>query len=376
MFSIGVAKTKPFQGSKGPKGSKRPKGSKGPKGPKGPKSMASNLSGPYTRINDINQIFRFHTGPYWSLPSLFFFSSLSDSIKNKFTLVSHISNYDKLKKEIERNRRLIKFSFPSLKNLIYQPFKNEQIESLINSYYKKQEYDWEKVGCIYQKLFHWRYLLKPLIFRWRIAKCIKNVKNTEDPITLEIPNKPVIVIDIKKKISFVYEARSIRKAIENKILFSDYMFTEVQAPINILTNKPFKYNELLSVIQQCKKHGECSWILDDLKKYNCDLHLFGVYNRQRLNIEAIECFFKKSRVILRETVVDFFRIKAELCSLPYDKEDKFIEMYDAFGSSQIVERWIGLTREYYIAKELNNVELLMKNVIKTEILIKTMFVAF
>jgi hypothetical protein len=372
MFSIGVAKSKPLQ-----RPLQRPRGLNGKrikaKKIRTSKVKKTKVTRPFTKINDINQNLRFHTGPFWKLPENLY---LPDSIKNKFSLLSHISNYDTLKKEIERHRSLIRFSFPSLNNIIYQPFKNEQIESSITFYYKKEEYDWKKVRCIYQKLFHLKSLLKPLIYRWIIAKCIKNVKNTEDPITLEIPNKPVIVIDIKKRISFVYEARSIRKAIENKILFSDYMFTDVQAPVNILTNKPFKNNELLSVIQQCKKHGECSWILDDLKKYNCDLHLFSVYNRQRLNIEAIEFFFKKSRNILRETVLDFFRIKAELCSLPYEKEDKFIELYDKIGSSQIVERWIGLTREYYIAKELNNVELLMKNVIKTEILMKTMFIAF
>jgi hypothetical protein len=136
-------------------------------------------------------------------------------------------------------------------------------------------------------LFYLRKVFKPLILIWRIKKAIKNVKNIEDPGTLEIPKKPVYIVDIKEGISFVYEARTLKRAIEAKILYSDYMFPEPKKPVNMLTNKPFTYGQLLSVLKQCRQYGESSWILDGLWKHDAELSMFSIYHKQQRMIEAI-----------------------------------------------------------------------------------------
>lgn len=277
--------------------------------------------------------------------------NVPESIEYKFSTVNYMFNYTKIKKEITSNIKNIYFKFTNLPEQFIPPL---LIRGLIQSYYTREEYKWNCVRGLYLRLFKLKKCLTPLIFKWRIAECIKHVKNTEDPVTLEVPKKLVRIIDLKNRNSFIYDANTIRRAIENKILFSDYMFAEPQQPVNLLTNLPLTYGQLMSVIFQCKAQGEYSWILEDLRLRNGNLETFTIYNKTRINIEAIKVFFKKSNTILRETVIDFFNAEAEYADLHSSKISSFILLYDTKPSNIMVRKWINHTREYYIAKELNN----------------------
>jgi hypothetical protein len=250
------------------------------------------------------------------------------------------------------------------------------IKAQIMAYYARQELEWNMVHGIYLGLFKTKKLLGPLIYKWRIAQCLKNSKNTEDPVTMETPRKLVRIIDVKQGISFVYEANTIKKAIEHKILFSDYMFSEPQEPLNLLTNLPLTYGQLMSVILQCKAHGEYSWILEELRARKGCLNDFTLYNKVRLNIEAIKTFFKKPTRVIRETVVDFLRAEADFADLTHVKVFSFIRAYDTTPDNTMVRKWINHTREYYIAKELNNAGLIERIDVETEILLNMIYRLF
>lgn len=308
---------------------------------------------------------KWNKGPFWSFPLA---TTCSDSVKYKFSLVSHNFNYASLKSEILYTIANLQFKFPNL--LEGESYKAAPaIKSQILAYYAKQEQEWNKVRGLYLRLFKFKKLLRPLIFRWRIAQTLLHVKNTEDPVTLEVPKKLVRIIDLKQGISFVYEANTIRRAIENKILFSDYMFSEPQEPVNLLTNSRLTYGQLISVILQCKAHGEYSWILEQLQASNGSLANFSLYNKSRLNIEAIRAFFKKSKHVIRETVIDYFRVEADFVDLDGYKAANFVIAYNKIPENIMVRKWINHTRDYYIAKELNNPALLIKISVETEILL-------
>ena len=116
----------------------------------------------------------------------------------------------------QNNIKSLKFSYPCTEN----KWKGSQfVNSLITSYYAKQENEWNKVKGIYFRLFNFRKMMKPLIYRYFISKSLKNIKNTEDPVTLEVPIKPVIIIDFKNRISFTYESNTLKRTIENRILY-------------------------------------------------------------------------------------------------------------------------------------------------------------
>jgi hypothetical protein len=317
---------------------------------------------------------KWNRGPFWHIPCGL---EVSESVKHKFSLVSHIFLYSQLKNTIASSFMTnIRFKTKQL-DMSQRPYEPPaQLQAQIMTYYARQELEWNMVHGIYLGLFKTKKLLSPLIYRWRIAQCQRHVKNTEDPVTLEAPRKLVRIIDVKQGISFVYEANTIKKAIEHKILFSDYMFSEPQEPLNLLTNLPLTYGQLMSVILQCKAYGEYSWILEELRARKGCLVDFKIYNRVRLNVEAIKAFFKKPTRVIRETVVDFLRAEADFVDLTHVKVFNFIRAYDTTPDNTMVRKWINHTREYYIAKELNYPGLLDKIDVETEVLLNMIYRLF
>ena len=317
---------------------------------------------------------KWNTGPFWHIPRGL---EVSESVKHKFAQVSHIFSYSQLKNTIASSFLTnIRFKTKQI-DISKKPYEPPaQLQAQIMAYYARQELEWNMVHGIYLGLFKTKKLLGPLIYRWRVAQCERHVKNTEDPVTMEIPRKLVRIIDFKQKNSFIYEANTIRKAIEHKILFSDYMFSEPQEPLNLLTNLPLTYGQLMSVILQCKACGEYSWILEELRARNGCLKDFTVYNKVRLNIEAIKSFFKRPMRVIRETVVDFLRAEADFVDLTHVKVFNFIRAYDTTPDNTMVRKWINHTREYYIAKELNNSALLETIDNETEVLLNMIYRLF
>jgi hypothetical protein len=176
--------------------------------------------------------------------------------------------------------------------------------------------------------------------------------------------------------SFVYDARALRKTIENRLLLSDYMFPEPKEPVNLLTNEPFNIGQIISLYNQCLKYGEFSWMIESLKNLNGNLNMFAIHNKQKLKIEAINTFFKKSTFVIRDIVIDYFNLEEDYSDLPEEVSSRFIRAYDTTPERPIVQEWIGLTREYYIAKELNEPSLIAKVSEKTDRVMNSIYKVF
>jgi len=308
--------------------------------------------------------FKIYEGPRWSIPQC---TQLSSSVQYKFSTLETVFSFREIKLRIAENIRNMRFRFDTV-----QCKQTPQI----TSFYAKQENEWNKVRALYYKLFKLRELLVPLIFRWQIRCCLRNCKNIEDPVTMEIPKNPVIIIDFKKRMSFLYEASSLKKTIENRLLLSDYMFPEPRAPVNLLTNEPFTYGQLISIVNQCKKYGQLSWIMESFKELYANVELFSFHNKQKLKIEAIKTFFKKHPIYLRETVIDYFNLEADYTDLPDAQITRFTSAYDTNPNMPVIQQWIGITRDYYIAKELNEPILLTRIAEKTETILNVIYKVF
>ena len=312
-----------------------------------------------------------YSGPRWRIPECL---KLSESIRYKFSLLETVFSFREIKLRITENIRNMKFRFDITP--INQWKAPQSVVSSITSFYAKQENEWNKVRAIYFRLFKFREALVPLIFRWQIRKCLNNCKNVEDPVTMELPKKPVTIIDFKKRMSFVYDARALRKTIENRLLLSDYMFPEPKEPVNLLTNEPFNLGQLISLHTQCLKYGEFSWMIESLKDLHGDLNMFGIHNKQKLKIEAINTFFKRSTYAIRDVVIDYFNLEEDYSDLPETVANRFVRAYDTNPERAIVQEWIGITREYYIAKELNEASLLTAAAAKTERVMNSIYKVF
>ena len=315
--------------------------------------------------------FKIYNGPRWHIPGCI---HASETVKCKFSMLETVFSFREIKTRISENIRNMRIKFDNTD--IQQWNLSQHFVSYITSFYAKQENEWNKVRAIYFRLFKLREILLPLVFRWQIKRCLRNCKNTEDPVTMEIPKKPVTVIDFKNRISFVYEASTLKKTIENRLLLSDYMFPEPSAPVNLLTNEPFTYGQLISVINQCKNHGYISWIMESFKELNANIELFLFHNKQKLKVEAIKTFFKKSSHYLREVAIDYFNLEYDYSDLSDSHISRFVKAYDTIPNMPIIQQWIGITRDYYIAKELNEPILLTRVSEKTDIFLNVVYKVF
>jgi len=301
--------------------------------------------------------FEIYTGKRWEIPVGM---KVNNAVKHKFQLFETFTKDNIIQKLRGYNKLL-------LTHICYLPFNTSDVpkwtppEAVVT--YLKLEmnrtmYEWKAVNNIYNRLFKMKRMLNGLVHRWRINKSIKNCKNTEDLATSEYPKKLVRILDFPMRISYIFEASTIRKIIELRITTSDYMFPGPLYPINPFTNEPLRIGQLLSIIDQCKNHGEFSWILDRLYASECDLNMFCIRFRQPLKILAIENHFKGELYKYTDEIHDFFEINADRYSLDDDTVDKFKLRMSQRPNCPLIKEWTNLTRDFYIANELNDARLI------------------
>ena len=314
--------------------------------------------------------FKPYYGYRWKIPDGF---KVSESIRTKFSSLEALSQVE----VVRVLNHKIKFPVPTF-------FFNVRVETIwkapphiisqMQSFRDKQSNEWKRVKWIYYKIFKLRNYVIKLAYAFRTRKAIRNIRNTEDPVTLEAPKKPVQVIDIANNCSYIYEASSLRKTFENKIMYSDYMFPEPKLPINMLTNIPFTYGQLVSIYKQCVAHGEYSWVLDRFKSCGFDLDKFERRFRQQLKIEAIEYFFKNQPIYAKQVVLDYFNAIADQEELPDEKIRAFARQYILKPESPLIKGWINITKRYYISYELkDNIDILNISAETSELLQKSYY---
>lgn len=298
-----------------------------------------------------------YTGKRWQIPPGM---KVNKAVQDKFRLFETFSK-DIIIQKLRGYNKLL------LTHICYLPFNIDGVQKwtppqVVVTYLKlemnRSMYEWKAVSNIYNRLFKMKRILNGLVHRWRINKCIKNCKNTEDLVTSEYPKKLVRIMDFPRRISYIFEAPTIRKIIELRITTSEYMFPNPLSPINPFTNEEFTQGQILSIISQCKKHGENNWIFDRLYASEANLRLFYLRFRQPIKILAIENHFKGENSKYRDEVIDFFEIQVDRYNLDNDYSDKFIYRMDNRPNCSFIKEWVVLTRDFYIASELNDIELI------------------
>ena len=189
---------------------------------------------------------------------------------------------------------------------------------------------------------------------WRVKRCIRNVKNTEDIATMEAPTQPVYIIDYSNRCSYVFQALTIKKAMERRLLQSDWMFVDATDPVNPYTNKILSPCQLFSVLNQLEMYGRFSWILDRFRASQFCIANFSVQYHQILKIEAIKNHFQFEKTIASETVIDFFNTYAEDIDYPSERRSRLIRLIRFEPNHSLTKQWYSLAKEYYISEQLND----------------------
>lgn len=228
--------------------------------------------------------------------------------------------------------------------------------------------EWLRVKRLYLVIFSFVRLIKGAIMQRLRKLCLKNLVNTEDIVTLEVPKNPVYVFNFRRRISYVYEASTIKRAINERLLSSDYMFAEPRTPLNILSNEPFTYNQCVSIYYQLKAYGLSSWALELYKKYGFDIHKFELYCSQQLKLSAIHNHFNHESYLSFETVYDFFTVIADSVGIEemYISNFRNIYLQDYINLPPYLKLWKDLTYRKYLAQVAND------NVTADKIIVESM----
>ena len=275
---------------------------------------------------------------------------LSNTEKIKFDIVNmHNPKRRGFSNAIYDIKTKYTFSFNNDKASTF--FKIPEILQYMQQSYKKDEYEWNKIKRLFLRLFKIKRMVQTICRRWLYRKCMKNVMNTEDVVTMEVPKNPVYVMNFERRCSYVYDASTLRKAINHRLLSCDYMFATPLYPLNILSNEEFTYMQSVSIYNQLKAYGACSWALERFKVYGFDLKMFQTKCSQQLKLAAIDNHFYSDNDLLFETVYDYFTVMADFINIEeyYIAEFKN-DFLNTTRRSHYVKAWIKLTRRKYVSE--------------------------
>ena len=138
----------------------------------------------------------------------------------------------------------------------------------------------DQVFAAYYRESRLRRAMCNILTRWRCYHLDRRASTDEiDPITLEVPIKPIVIYSWIMRKRFTFDAASLAIHIETQLLHQMDGFPCPLSPRNPWNNVPFTYRELVSLYQQLKKAGEMRWGF--ITWYECRLDLVRWTNYQR-----------------------------------------------------------------------------------------------
>jgi len=302
--------------------------------------------------------FKVYEGPRWFVP---YGKKVSPNVRSKFESLSTY-NKDEVFRQIKYRsvHNMCNISgFPNIFNIRAGEYKwSAAVIAILKKIRSREKKEWNEVYILYKLVFRFATMFNKIRHMTKIYRSMKNRLNVEDPVTLEVPKKPIYVLNLKRQCSYVYEANTIRRAMENRLMTCDWMFNESKEPTNILSNEKFVMSQYISVLRQLKEYGEFSVILELFRNAHFDTGRFEKSNRQYLKVKAIERHFKDETSASKITITEFIKVMSIGRGLDKKKIDKCIQTYDLYKNYAYIQKWINLTKKYYISKEFNDLNAL------------------
>ena len=95
-----------------------------------------------------------------------------------------------------------------------------------------------------------RGIFRRLINRWRIRRIDAKPQDLIDPITFMPIENLVSVYDMEQRRKYCFDALSLVKCITKDLFRQQYTIPSPQMPKNVVTNRPFKFQQLISIQRQ------------------------------------------------------------------------------------------------------------------------------
>lgn len=194
----------------------------------------------------------------------------------------------------------------------------------------------------------YRFLFRILLHHMRVRKL--TAVNTEDILTMEIPKRPVLIVDWQLRQKYVFEAYTLMKDITCRLMTNDGLFQNPQPPRNPLTNLPFTESQIISIWNSISLAGVAvSSVFALFRKARYNLRRFELENTTILKINALKRTLNDtSCYYYRERMIDFI-------SFIYEEESVHckIHMYrycmTNYPNHPLLKQWASFCYKFYEA---------------------------
>lgn len=151
-----------------------------------------------------------------------------------------------------------------------------------------------------------RRLFRIFLMRFRLRKMDQLPQDGIDPITFSSIETPIAVYDMKQRRKFVFEASTLVKCIEKNLMLHQHLIPSPKQPINVITNMPFTYAQLLSIDQQLTEAKKSHLTLSLFEQYNFSIERWKVCMYRTIRVIAIKDeLYNHDSIIGRELLGDF-----------------------------------------------------------------------
>jgi hypothetical protein len=151
-----------------------------------------------------------------------------------------------------------------------------------------------------------RRLFRTLLLHYRIRVIDRKPQDGMDPVTFSPIVKPITVYDMKQRRKFVFDASTLVTCIDKNLTLHQYLIPSPKSPINVISNLPFTYAQLLSIEAQLTESRTPHVRLSMYKVQRFAIERWKIYMNQSLRILAIkEELYNYESQLGKEVLGDF-----------------------------------------------------------------------
>ena len=197
----------------------------------------------------------------------------------------------------------------------------------------------------------YRALFRKLLHHMRVKKL--SPANTEDIVTMEIPKKPILIVDWTLRQKYTFEAQTLMKDITCRLLTNDGLFQDAQLPRNPFTNLPFTQAQQISVWNSISSAGiAVSSVFTLFRKARYNLDVFELENTHYLKLNALKkTMTDSSCYYYRERMIDFIAFAYEQEDVDCDKT-VYTYCMRHHPNHSLLKEWALACYKYYEAEIL------------------------
>jgi len=162
-----------------------------------------------------------------------------------------------------------------------------------------------------------RYQFKRLLNAWLQRKMNRKTSDLIDIVTMSPIQHPIYVYDGKQRRRYVFEADSLNKSIKRNLYAQEYTIPGPKKPVNIITNRPFTYVQLVSIYDQLLSTRTRIEDFSTFRKFQFKLETWKLYMYNHLYMAAVkEELYNYQSMDGKDMLEDFMKDMITIIKVP------------------------------------------------------------